>query len=241
MVIGCGSSPDSGSDRDSSGPASVDQAATESASSTPDFSLLSTNGGVVSFGDLRGVVPVGLFFYGGADCDGCEDRLRLLQDSYHRFQQLGAELIAVSTDAPEKTRMTVDRAEIEFPVLSDVDGTVSQSWGVFNVLSNGHAAPAIVLFGPSGNEIARRVSTSADQLPDIEEMLQTFQRSLESATTDPTPTPSADSAGGPAAPVLLGPGVTDFRLPDAINGGEVSLSETIRERNVVLVFYRAFW
>jgi peroxiredoxin len=40
---------------------------------------------------------------------------------------------------------------------------------------------------------------------------------------------------------MLGEGVTDFRLPDAISETEIALSGTLIEHNVVLVFYRAFW
>lgn len=210
-----------------------------------DFSLLSTNGGVVSFGDLRGTLPVAVFFYGGAGCDGCEDRLRLMQQHYSRFKQIGAELIAVSTDLPDKTRSIVDAIGAEFPVLSDVDGSVSEDWGVFNVLSNGHAAPAIFIFSPSGDEIARQISNSAVELPGIDEMLQTIRLSLDSGTAQPTATPQPAKSGAPGIAdttlVSLGAGVTDFRLPDAIGGGEVSLGETLRDKNVVLVFYRAFW
>lgn len=252
-VIGCGSSA---ADEDASATASPTQQVASDSQKAPgsvndsrdrslNFSLLSTNGGVVSFSDLRGTIPVLVFFYGGSGCDGCEERLIELQENYSRFRQLGSELVAVSTDLPEKTRSSVDRLGIEFPVLSDVDGSVSENWGVFNVTGNGHAAPAIFVFGPSGEQLAMRVAISAAELPSIDEMLQTIQRSLESGTAQSTPTPLPAKSGIPAAGdstlISLGPGVTDFKLPDAIGGGEVALSDTLKERNVVLVFYRAFW
>ncbi len=241
-IIGCGSGDDAISLEEGESDSGGTQP-TASATDATSFSLLSTNGGVVNFSDLRGTVPVSVFFYGGARCEGCEDRLRLLQDSYERFKEAGAELIAISTDLPEKTRSTVEEIGVEFPVLSDVDGSVSDSWGVFNILSNGHAAPSLVLFSSSGDEIARQVASTASELPGIDEMLQTIQRSAESGTAQSTATPRSGRSGLSSASgqVSLGPGVTDFRLPDAIGDGEVSLSETLRERNVVLVFYRAFW
>ncbi len=245
MIVGCGSGsivrerdrPEPGTE-----PTHVPAASTPtSVSPAPQsFSLLSTNGGVVNFKDLRGTVPVGVFFYGGADCVGCEERLQQLQANYERFKQVGAELIAISTDLPEVTRATVEKLEIEFPVLTDVDGSVSGRWGVFNKTGTGHAAPSIFLFGPSGDVVATQVSVSANELPAVDEMLQTIQRALESGTAQATATPRAAEPGA-ADGALLGPGVTDFRMPDAIGGGEVSLSETLRDRNVVLVFYRAFW
>lgn len=252
-VIACGSAPGSPARIEGRNPTPTSSAidsngggseASPTADSSANFSLLSTNGGVVNFNDLRGTVPVAVFFYGGADCTGCEVRLRTLQSNYGRFKALGAEVVAISTNQPEHTRTTVDSLDIEFPVLSDSDGEVSDRWGVFNLLGNGHAAPALFVFGPSGEEIARQTAASATALPGVDETLQVIQRSLESGNAAPTATSSPQQSQGPAndgAGVFLHPRVTDFRLPDAINGGEVTLSETLRDRNVVLVFYRAFW
>ena len=55
-----------------------------------------------------------------------------------------------------------------------------------------------------------------------------------------TPTPAAEVQDFDTGR-SLNPGVTDFHLPDAISGGEVSLSETLESQHVVLVFYSAFW
>ncbi|MBI2965806.1 MAG: redoxin domain-containing protein [Chloroflexi bacterium] len=43
-----------------------------------------------------------------------------------------------------------------------------------------------------------------------------------------------------AVALSLGPGVHDFTLPDA-HGGEVTLSQHLGEKVVVLTFYRAWW
>jgi hypothetical protein len=56
-----------------------------------------------------------------------------------------------------------------------------------------------------------------------------------------TPVAHAGEAGDANSDSALSPGVTDFRLPDAISGGDVSLSETLETQHVVLIFYRAFW
>jgi peroxiredoxin len=41
-------------------------------------------------------------------------------------------------------------------------------------------------------------------------------------------------------PLSFGAGVHDFTLPNA-NGGQVTLSQYLGQKNIVLVFYRAFW
>jgi peroxiredoxin len=43
------------------------------------------------------------------------------------------------------------------------------------------------------------------------------------------------------APTELGPGLHDFTLPNAQGGPATQLSSYIGKKNVVMVFYRAFW
>lgn len=53
--------------------------------------------------------------------------------------------------------------------------------------------------------------------------------------------PGSGDLGDPAPVALaLGPGVHDFTLPST-DGDEISLSGFLGEKNVVIVFYRAFW
>jgi peroxiredoxin len=40
--------------------------------------------------------------------------------------------------------------------------------------------------------------------------------------------------------LALGPGLHDFTLPDA-HGGQVTLSQYLGDKVVVLTFYRAWW
>ena len=44
-----------------------------------------------------------------------------------------------------------------------------------------------------------------------------------------------------AKELSLGPGLTDFTLPNANGGASVKLSSYLGKKSVVLVFYRAFW
>lgn len=60
-------------------------------------------------------------------------------------------------------------------------------------------------------------------------------------------TPTAGPLGPPAEtheaagkPLALGPGLHDFTLPDA-HGSEVTLSQYLGEKVVILTFYRAWW
>ncbi len=235
-LLGCGSN---GAAPDVESPTATVQ---QRFSDSLDFTLISTNGGAVSFADLRGVMPVSLFFYDTATCEDCEERLSDFQAAYPRFRDVGFELLAISTDPPEKARSTAEALGLEFPVLTDVDEMVSNRWGVLREGPSGESRPALVLLDGAGNEIARQQTALASDLPGVDELLQTMQRAIDSSLAGATPTPGTNnSQAGEPGLVSLGFGATDFLLPDAINGEQVSLSETIQDRAVVLVFYRAFW
>ncbi|MBM3959080.1 MAG: redoxin domain-containing protein [SAR202 cluster bacterium] len=88
---------------------------------------------------------------------------------------------------------------------------------------------------PTATQVASRPVTIATATPP--------PTSPPAATAAPTTAPvSAPAATVPAAPpaTQLGPGLHDFKLPDA-QGGEVALSQYLGQKNVVLVFYRAWW
>jgi hypothetical protein len=60
-------------------------------------------------------------------------------------------------------------------------------------------------------------------------------------TTNPEPTVAPASGDDAVASTGLGPGLHDFTLPNAQGGPAIQLSSYIGKKNVVMVFYRAFW
>ena len=92
-----------------------------------------------------------------------------LQGAYADIRAHGAELLAISVDDIEGARRMREHASAEFPVLSDADASVTQRYGIFDLLGDGVAAPATfildgglrIVAGAVGSAIGDRVSAQA--------------------------------------------------------------------------------
>jgi peroxiredoxin len=69
-------------------------------------------------------------FYLGYACNACVHDLFELNADVERFRSLGAEVVAVSGDAPDLTRRRYEEfGAFAFPVLSDPGHAVARSYG----------------------------------------------------------------------------------------------------------------
>jgi peroxiredoxin len=77
-----------------------------------------------------------LSFYRGGWCPYCNLQLRAYQRVLPEIRALGAQLVAVSPEAPDHTLSTQQKNELDFEVLSDTDGTVGRAWRLVYGLSD---------------------------------------------------------------------------------------------------------
>ncbi len=223
----------------------------------------------------------------------------------------------LSTDTREDADAAVATLSLKLPVLYDSDAGVAKSWGVFNLLGDGVAAPSLFVFDATGELRAFRVGRNAGDrpgAPEVLEVVRSFARqgaaaatatpgtasaaavasatpptaaqttlqpaglaplpttpapaAVYTSTLEPTPAvappvlatatrvplPSATPLPTPAAtpaptrapavtaqPLTFSAPLSDFTLPDASKGGQVRLGQYLGKKNVVLVFYRAYW
>ncbi len=80
--------------------------------------------------DYRGKKLV-LFFYPKASTPGCTVEACDLRDNYKRFQSLGYEILGVSADTAKKQQNFINKNDLPFPLLADVDKEVIMSYGVW--------------------------------------------------------------------------------------------------------------
>ncbi len=52
---------------------------------------------------------------------------------YEKIKAAGADVVAISVDKPEKSRELSDKLKLPFPILSDVDHKVIDSYDLYNV------------------------------------------------------------------------------------------------------------
>ncbi len=94
----------------------------------PRFTLPDTLGIKVSLDQRLGVGPVVLSFYRGAWCPICNAEVRAQQAILPEIRALGASLIAISPQSPDKGAELSNQLDLGFDVLSDADQSVIRSY-----------------------------------------------------------------------------------------------------------------
>lgn len=77
-----------------------------------------------------GEKPTILVFYRGGWCPYCTKQLSALQEVAPELEKMGYQLIAVSTDAPEKLAQSAEKGKLGYTLLSDADVAVARQFGI---------------------------------------------------------------------------------------------------------------
>lgn len=96
----------------------------------PAFRLPNANGETIRLTDLLDRGPVVLNFYRGGWCPYCNLELAALQAELPNIQALGASLIAITPEQPDRATETSTRHQLEFEVLSDRGNRVARQFGL---------------------------------------------------------------------------------------------------------------
>jgi len=96
----------------------------------PDFELESDTGETVSLSSLRGK-PVVLYFYPKADTPGCTTQACGVRDHALDYEFAGAVVLGVSPDPVKNIAKFAEKFDLAFPLLSDEEHKVAESYGVW--------------------------------------------------------------------------------------------------------------
>lgn len=96
----------------------------------PDFTLPADGGGSASLSALRGR-PVVLYFYPKDDTSGCTAEACGFRDAAPDFSKVDAQVLGVSRDSVAKHDKFKAKYDLNFPLLSDVDGKVCEAYGTW--------------------------------------------------------------------------------------------------------------
>lgn len=118
----------------------------------PNFRLPNAGGKWVELDTLRARGPVVLVFYRGEWCPYCNLELRAYQQLLPAFAAAGVTLVAISPQTPDHSLSTVEKNELEFPVLSDVGSAVARAYGLAFDLDDEMQRLYVDFFG---NDLAR--------------------------------------------------------------------------------------
>jgi peroxiredoxin len=123
----------------------------------PDFTLEKYGGGTLTLSQFRAQKNVVLVFYRGYWCPFCIQQLKDLRALLEPDLKGGTELLVVSIDGPQETRMAVSRVaedgrEPDFTFLSDPASEVIGRYGILNPSGSrrGIPHPAVYVIDRSG-------------------------------------------------------------------------------------------
>ena len=95
----------------------------------PDFEATTQHGETVRLSDYLARGPVVLFFYPKAMTPGCTKENCHFRDLQAEFDAVGATRLGISADKPDLQAKFATKYDLDFPLLSDVDGSVARAFG----------------------------------------------------------------------------------------------------------------
>jgi thioredoxin-dependent peroxiredoxin len=96
----------------------------------PAFELLDQRGAPVRLEDYRGKKLL-VYFYPEADTPGCTVQSCDLRDHRQDLAGIGAEVVGISPDLPDKQLAFDQKFGLGFPLLSDPDHATAEAWGAW--------------------------------------------------------------------------------------------------------------
>jgi thioredoxin-dependent peroxiredoxin len=107
----------------------------EAGKKAPDFTLPASNGENVKLTDLKGKNVV-LYFYPKDMTPGCTTEACDFRDHHESFGELDAVIIGVSPDPVERHNKFIEKHDLPFLLLADVDHKVAEDYGVWQLKKN---------------------------------------------------------------------------------------------------------
>jgi peroxiredoxin len=126
------------------------------------FSLPEVHGGTIELERVLDGGPAVLLFFRYAGCPACNIALRHYQtELYPALAALGATLVAISPQVPDKLVAIKDRFGFGFPVASDTDNGLARRFGITFMASAASRAHARA----KGSDLGEALGTGRWELP----------------------------------------------------------------------------
>lgn len=96
----------------------------------PTFQATADDGSLWKSADAVGKDILVVYFYPAAMTDGCTKQACSFRDNRSRLRELGAEVVGISGDRVENLKVFKGSNRLNFPLLSDADGSIARAFGV---------------------------------------------------------------------------------------------------------------
>jgi len=127
----------------------------------PSFNLINAKGQKVSSQELLSQGPVIINFYRGAWCPYCNLELRAYQALLPEIKQAKATLVAISPELPDTSLSLVEKHQLDFEVLTDLDNELAKKMGLVFQLDK----KLIEVYTKAGHDIAKAQGNDRFELP----------------------------------------------------------------------------
>jgi peroxiredoxin len=108
----------------------------------PDVTLVSSERKAVKLSEFFGK-PTALVFFPGAFTSVCTKELCTFRDSMAKFNDLKAQVIAISVDSPFAQKAFADAQHLNFPLLSDFNREAVRKFGIEDPAFVGGLLPGV--------------------------------------------------------------------------------------------------
>jgi peroxiredoxin Q/BCP len=127
----------------------------------PEIEAETYEGEKLRLSDFRGKKTVALYFYPKDDTPGCTKEACSMRDGIGELQEIGVQVLGVSTDSVKSHESFRDKYDLNFPLLSDKDKSIIKAYGVES--ERGSAKRVTFLIDKSGiiRHIWHKVDTAS--------------------------------------------------------------------------------
>ncbi len=108
----------------------IDERVVSVGEEAPDFTLPNAVGRPVTLSAALQAGPVVVTFYRGIWCPYCSLQLQAYQRALPQILKLGASLLAISPQSPDKSQATLLKNFLQYEVLSDLGNQVARRFGL---------------------------------------------------------------------------------------------------------------
>lgn len=96
----------------------------------PESAFITENGERITTSDLAGGQKTVLYFYPKDDTPGCTKEACAFRDRMEDYKKAEIQVYGVSLDSPGSHRRFREKYNLNFPLLTDEDGSASETLGV---------------------------------------------------------------------------------------------------------------
>jgi hypothetical protein len=122
-----------------------------------------------------------------------------LADDYTKFEQQGAQIIALAVQPQNAAAATVEGSKAQFPILADSEHAVADEYGVYDLFQDSEAAASVFIISQDGRIVWDHIATrQTERVPS-----QTILENLPGAEEEKSELPAAEAETLPKVSVTL--------------------------------------